>query len=41
MKVLRSEDGQVYMEEVYVHDHRRPPMVEVKEYRGRHGKRGG
>ena len=41
MKVLRSENGQVYMEEVYAHDHRRPPMIEVKEYRGRHGRRDG
>lgn len=38
MKVLRSEEEHFYMEEVYVHDQQRPPMIEVKEYRGRHRK---
>jgi hypothetical protein len=36
MKLLRAEEHQLHLEEVDVHEQRRPPMVEVKEYRGRH-----
>jgi nucleotide-binding universal stress UspA family protein len=36
MKILRVEEHELHLEEIDVHEQRRPPMVEVKEYRGRH-----
>ena len=36
MKILRSEDQQFHLEEVDVYEQMRPPMIEVKEYAGRH-----
>jgi nucleotide-binding universal stress UspA family protein len=36
MKVLRQEDRRLHLEELDVHEQQRPPMSEVKEYRGRH-----
>jgi hypothetical protein len=38
MKLLRLEEEQLHLEEVDVHEQRRPPMIEVKEYRGRHAR---
>jgi hypothetical protein len=35
MKLLRLNQSQFHMEEVDVHEQRRPPMVTVREYRGR------
>jgi len=34
MKLLRVEEERFYLEEVDVREQRRPPMIEVKEYRG-------
>jgi hypothetical protein len=34
MKLLRVEEERFYLEEVDVHEQRRPPMIEVREYRG-------
>ncbi|MEN3334244.1 MAG: glucosyl-3-phosphoglycerate synthase [Blastocatellia bacterium] len=36
MKILRSEDQQFHLEEVDIYEQMRPPMIEVKEYAGRH-----
>jgi glucosyl-3-phosphoglycerate synthase len=36
MRMLRVEDERVHLEEFDVHEQRRPPMIEVREYRGRH-----
>lgn len=36
MKLLRIEEQRFHLEEVDVHEQKRPPMIEVREYRGRH-----
>jgi glucosyl-3-phosphoglycerate synthase len=36
MKILRSEEQQFHLEEVDVYEQMRPPMIEIKEYAGRH-----
>ncbi len=36
MKLLRVEEQRFHLEEVDVHEQKRPPMIEVREYRGRH-----
>ncbi len=36
MKLLRVEEQRFHLEEVDVHEQQRPPMIEVREYRGRH-----
>jgi nucleotide-binding universal stress UspA family protein len=36
MKLLRVEEQRFHLEEVDMHEQKRPPMIEVKEYRGRH-----
>lgn len=39
MKLLRIEERQLHLDEVDVHEQQRPPMIEIKEYRGRHAPR--
>jgi len=39
MKLLRSGEDKFHLEEVHVHEQQRPPMIEIKEYRGRHRKK--
>ena len=39
MKLLRLEERQLHLDELDVHEQQRPPMIEVKEYRGRHAPR--
>jgi glucosyl-3-phosphoglycerate synthase len=36
MRMLSVDDDRVHLEEFVVHEQRRPPMIEVREYRGRH-----
>jgi glucosyl-3-phosphoglycerate synthase len=36
MKLLRFEEERFHLEELDAHEQKRPPMIEVREYRGRH-----
>lgn len=36
LKLLRVEQQRFHLEEVDAHEQKRPPMIEVREYRGRH-----
>jgi glucosyl-3-phosphoglycerate synthase len=36
MKLIRHEGEDFHLQEIDVHEQKRPPMIEVKEYRGRH-----
>ena len=36
MKILRQDEEQLHLEEFDVYEQRRPPMLEVREYAGRH-----
>jgi hypothetical protein len=38
MKILRAEDEHFSLEEVDVYEQQRPPMIEMKVYRGRHAR---
>ena len=37
MKVIRHEQASFYLAEHTIHDHRRPPIITIPEYRARHG----
>ena len=41
MKLLRVEEQRFHLEEVDMHEQQRPPMVDIKEYRGRHSSQRG
>ena len=36
MKILRADGPQFHLEELDVHEQKRPPMIEVRQYLGRH-----
>jgi hypothetical protein len=38
MKILRAEDGRFSLEEVDVYEQQRPPMIDMRVYRGRHAR---
>jgi hypothetical protein len=38
MKILRAEGERFSLEEVDVYEQQRPPMIEMKVYRGRHSR---
>jgi glucosyl-3-phosphoglycerate synthase len=39
MKLLRAEEERFHLEEVDVHEKKRPPMIDIKEYRGGRSRR--
>jgi hypothetical protein len=36
MKLLRVDEQRFHLEEVDVHEQQRPPMIDIREYRGSH-----